>query len=193
MLIYADHDPHYLQWLKALADFPGDMFIHTLEDEILYGDVDTETIARYAKVLRASQSFGDGLRYSYIRLIKSGCVELGSTCIADNLYEVPLGPANFSMQATIWWKPDYMAVMEAGQCKSVFDEPDYAEPANEMGIRGLYHYAGEKQRGRRHTDSFVFPHMATGINKGRFNSEYREEWEPLLKKYHLDSSKRGWL
>ena len=50
----------------------------------------------------------------------------------------------------------------------------------------------EKQRGKYHCDSIVFPYIATAINKGKWNmSEYREELDKLFGEYNINPFERG--
>jgi hypothetical protein len=50
----------------------------------------------------------------------------------------------------------------------------------------------EKRRGLYHYDSFVYPYVATAINKGKWNlNEYTEELNPIFEEYGINPFERG--
>jgi hypothetical protein len=51
---------------------------------------------------------------------------------------------------------------------------------------------GEPRRGIYHYDSFVFPYVATAINKGKWNmTEYSNELNSIFETYGINPFDRG--
>jgi hypothetical protein len=187
LFIYNNEDAYYNVWVKALQSFNSDYFIYLQEDFILYNDVDYNKVNDYLEILKKNPE------YSFVRLIRSG--ELKQKRIVDNLYEIEsTNPNIFSMQATIWRTKDYISLMEQVKDSKWLENDKYPKKMIEMGIKGLYHYDGEKKRGENHYDSNVYPYIATALVRGKWNTkEYPEELGKILEEYNINISDRGEL
>lgn len=183
--VYDDHDPYYVQWTKCLEDVDSKYVIYMQEDFILIGDVDNEALASY-------RNFLDSSDYSFVRLIRSN-FDMTLRHIKDDLYSVNHDNEDiFHMQATLWKKEDIRKLYFEAKSEKWLEGPHWRDAARKIGIRGAYCYRGEKQRGKFHFDSSVFPYICTAVNRGLWNmNEYPDELGPLLKEYGVDPSIRG--
>jgi hypothetical protein len=60
------------------------------------------------------------------------------------------------------------------------------------GMDFMARMGDEKRRGAYHYDSFVYPYVATAINKGKWNlNEYTEELNPIFAEYNINPFERG--
>ncbi len=186
--IYSNDEPYYKHWLQALNSIQEDYFIYNQDDFFLYGAVDSQKLRQLTEIL-------DDTHWSYIRLIKSGRnlstrkPDVG----LDHLYMVgEESSPQFSMQATLWKKRVFMQLYEEAAQTLWYECPEYEIVCRQLGIAGLYYYAGEPQRGRHHYDSSIYPYVATAIVGGKWNlSEYAHELCPILSENRIDPCDRG--
>lgn len=183
--IYNNNDSYYSVWNEALKSFNSEYFIYLQEDFFLYSNINKEKINEYLAFLKTNPE------YSFVRLIKSG--NLDSVKITDTLFEIDSNNENsFAMQATIWRTSDYIMLMDLVKENKWLEIPKYRDIMMNYNIKGLYHYNGEPKRGLNHTDTSVYPYIATALVKGKWNiSEYPNELTPILNENNIDINIRG--
>ena len=183
--LYSNSDWYYSVWVNALSKFNYKYFIYLQEDFILYDDVKEDVLNKYLQFL-------DNSEYSFVRLLKSG--KLNNKLIYENLYEIESNNENiFSMQATIWKTNDYIHLMNSAKSKGWLEtDADYRKIMTDLNMKGLYHYNNEPKVGSNHSDSSVYPYIATAVVKGKWNfKEYGQYLDPILNENNVDISKRG--
>ena len=176
--VYKEDEPYYQVWCNALQQFNNEYFI-------LYGETNHHKLLEYLKFLQNNP------QYSFIRLIKSG--QLENVRVTDTLFEIePSNEDIFSMQATIWRTSDYIKLLETVKDPKWLENSKYRDACIALNLRGLYHYDGEKKRGRTHWDSNVYPYIATALVRGKWNLvEYPDELKTILNEYNINPNKRG--
>lgn len=181
--LYKDEDPYYYVWARAVMDYK--YFIYLQEDFILYDYVDKEKLNEYVDFLDHHDE------YSFVRLMRADSFK--GKRITDTLYEIESRNKNvFAMQPTIWRAEDYVKLMYEVKEQKWLETPRYRKEIMRMGMKGAYHYDGEKKAGAHHYDNNVYPYVATAIVKGKWNmSEYGYVLGPLLEKYGIDKDERG--
>ena len=184
--IYKNEDPHWMVWKNALKMFNLDYFIFLMEDFILYDDVKEEKIEEYISFLKNNPE------YSFVRLLKGTTFK--EKKLSETLYELESSNKYvFAMQPTIWRTSDYVRIMDEVRATDWFETPIYRRKIMRMGIKGAYHYDGERKAGKYHYDSNVYPYIATATVNGKWNvSEYAPQLLPLMKLYNIDGNKRGY-
>lgn len=182
---YDEAQPYWQQWTTCLENVQTDYVIYMQEDFILNGDVDRTAIESYANFLEDSD-------YSFVRLIRAN-FDMTLRPLKGDLYDVNTSNEDiFHMQATLWKKKDIKDLYIAARSEKWLEGPHWRAAARAMGIKGAYCYRGEKQRGRYHFDSSVFPYICTAVNRGLWNmNEYGNELGPLLREYGIDPTIRG--
>ena len=184
------------QFLSGIKHVKEEYCIYISEDYILYDNVQENTINEYNKVL------DDNPHLSFIRFIKGGIANLSFPKYAGrkDLFELHHSiPYFYTNQAALWRTRDLEKIHQHGPNLHIANM-DYensfewraTQTCQELDIKGLFCYHGEKKRGMYHYDSNVFPHIATALVKGKWNiSEYQEELLPLVKKYRINIKDRG--
>lgn len=155
------------QYLQGLSYVTTDYVLPMQEDFVIFSDVDAAAIDEAIGCLYPLHS---------VRLIDSG-----------EMY-------SYSMQASIWNTTELIKVYaEHRHCKTPW-EAEVEICQSRMCERYVFDKArgvGPK-RGRDHWDSPILPYCSTALSRGRWNSEYRKELEPLHAEYGIDASQRGW-
>lgn len=190
-IINPDNGGYSVKWLRALEKIPDDnnVIIYMQEDFFLFDNVDTELLNRYRDILLNDASL------SFIRLIKSGInsepviYDTHSTLFNVN-YHYDIG---FSMQPTLWKKEKLQEIFELCPINVPHEEGKITNYVlRSLNVNGVYHYNNERKAGINHYDSSVFPYVATGIIKGKWNTyEYSEQLHTMFTKYNIDKNIRG--
>lgn len=178
---YTDRFSHCLEQVKE------DVCIFQHEDMFLYGKPDEKRLSTYLNVLKENDNL------DFIKLLKGGDVD-------DEPFEGCTG----LFKCKEWLMAIQPALWKVGKLKKVFAafldygiwdlERDAQEKCKKMGIKGVYCYNGEAQRGSHHWDSDTYPYVATAICKGKWNTkEYACELEEIFHEYGIDRMERGFV
>lgn len=183
--VYENTQPYYDVWSEGLAKFDSEYFIYLQEDFFLYSDINYYKLFEYWEFLKNNPE------YSFVRLIKSG--NLGNKKITETLYEIePENENIFAMQASIWRTSDYVKLMQIVKDDKWLENDNYRNAMISNNMKGVYHYDNEPLRGLAHTDSNVFPYIATALVKGKWNmSEYPNELGDILTTNNINVNTRG--
>jgi hypothetical protein len=181
--IYNDTDNYSDVWISVLNKINSEFFIYLQEDFILYNDANINKINDYTNFLKNSD-------YSFVRLIKSGDI---NQKITETLYEISSSNQFiFAMQTTIWKTKDYIKILENVHEEKWLETDGYKNYMSQNNIKGLSHYDSEPKRGGNHSDSNVYPYIATALVKGKWIlSEYPNELTPILTNYGINQNIRG--
>jgi hypothetical protein len=183
--IYSNSEPYYMSWSLALNKFNPEYFIYLQEDFILYNNVNEAKILEYLQFLKRNP------QYSFVRLIRSG--NLNVNHVESTLFSIESSNQNiFSMQPTIWRTSDYLKLINLVRSNVWYDEDSYRSVMDAWKMMGVYHYDGENKRGKNHYDTNVYPYIATALVKGKWNvSEYTQEMSGLISEYNINVNIRG--
>jgi len=186
-LQYNNSDWYWKQWCSTLDKIPYKYFIYLQEDFFLYDRPDLAKIQYYLEYLEAHSEL------SFIRLCAHD--KLPTVQIEPGLYELPAGnPYVFAMQPTIWRKGAFQSLYEEVASNDFREKQAYVDATVKLGISGAYVYQGEPKRGFIHYDSNVFPYVATGLVRRKWNTlEYEKELTELTTRYKIDMNNRGFF
>jgi hypothetical protein len=185
--LYIDNEPHWWQWVGFLKTLSCPYFLYMQEDFFLYKQPNLDILRSYINFLDENKE------YSYVRLIANKFLK--RNLIKDNLYRIESeDPYIICMQPTIWRTSEFIKVFST--VKVADYTGDEGKKINEAAVLnnivGSYSYHGEPLRGEAHYDSTIFPFVATGLVRRKWNTvEYKEELDFLTKKYGIDMSTRG--
>lgn len=182
---YDNADPYYVHWINSLNSIPQEKLIYLQEDFWLYDRVNEQKIQSYVKFL-------DNTSYSFVRLIRA-CFDFKLNHVQDDLYAVNRTNEDiFHMQATLWKKTEFVKLYNGVKSVKWLENQQWRDTARQVGIDGVYAYNNEKQRGRYHFDSIVWPYVCTAVNRGFWNyNEYPEIVPKLLEEHGIDPEIRG--
>jgi len=185
-LLYQNQDWYWKQWCENLTKINCKYFIYMQEDFFLYDRPNLERLEFYINYLEKNKQI------SFIRLC-AHC-NLPKENIENELYSLPAGNQYvFAMQPTIWRKETFLNLYLEAKSNDFREKQSYIDATVKLKIDGLYIYNGEKKRGLFHFDSSIFPYVATGLIRRKWNTlEYLQELELLTKKYHIDMNIRGY-
>ena len=196
-VVYYDKDKTYQEQFSSCIDaVETEYCIYISEDYVLYDDVRVDLIENYCSVLNNNQNL------SFIRFMRGGVVDMGLNRFRryDNLFELSNQmPYFYTNQAALWRTKDLGKIHKLGPKLHIANkdwensfEFQATKTCQELGIKGLHCYYGEKKRGLYHYDTIVFPHISTALVKGKWNiSEYPVELNKLLESYGVDCVLRG--
>jgi hypothetical protein len=196
VLVYDSSHKYQQQFTQCVQDVPEKYCIYISEDYILYEDVRMDLIEQYRQTMEVNP------QVSFVRFMKGGIVDYGSPNFQyyENLYELSNGlPYFYTNQVALWRTRDLEKIHVHGPNLHIANkdwensfEFQASKTCQELNIKGLYSYYGEKKRGLYHYDTIVFPHISTALVKGKWNlSEYTSELSPLLETYGVDPGIRG--
>ena len=186
ILTYDNLDPYYKQYLGCLDNVKEDYVIYSQEDFFLYDDVTSESLQKYCDFL-------DRTSYSFVRLIRCGYKTPLDNHVEDDVYEVDVNTNDaFAMQATLWKKEKLRELYDHVKSEKWYEGDNWNDGCRKLGVRGVFTYNGESQRGKAHYDSVVYPYTCTAINKGKWNiNEYGTFLFEIFKEYGIDPNHRG--
>jgi hypothetical protein len=191
-MTYNNEDFYWKHWVENLEKIPCKYFIYMQDDFFLYKKPDIEALEKYIAFLEERRDF------SFVRLIANSKLPLDQILIGwgkNDLYLLPLGdPQIFAMQATIWRKDKFLELYKEVKSNDFREKEDYTRASIKLNLQGSYVYSREPKRGMFHYDSSVFPYVATGLIRRKWNTlEYPKELDWLTKKYGIDMTVRGFF
>ena len=189
-LLYREMQPYPLRLLTCLEALDGyDFVFFDHEDMFLYASPDYQKLAKYYELMKSGQ-------FDYIRLIKGGDCRYEPVLACPTIYSLsPKSKWIFSIQPSFWRRTILMDVLKANLKVNIWElEVKSQKVVKKMGLKAAFSYRSGKRRGLHHFDNDVYPYVATAIGKGKWNlGEYGAELEPMLEKYQIDPTVRGWF
>lgn len=178
--IYYDDSKEYTErLLDCLNQIDEEVFLFTHEDMILFDTPNYEYLDKYFGYVKDKKV--DSIKLLYV----------GESCIKSDVDDtLVVNPyAKFSIQPTIIRKEVLLQIVEGVGALNIWDFENAIVGA---GMDFMSYRGNERKRGVYHYDSFVYPYIATAINKGKWNLiEYQEELNPIFEEHNINPFERG--
>jgi len=178
---YSDRISHCLKQIDTEL-----CFLHH-EDMFLYAEPNKEMLSSYEDIVANTD-------VDFIRLLRSVDTPFFSHKDIKTIYPVPNHSQYFfSVQPTICKTESLLKIYDGTKTNHIREfEPKVQKTCRDLGIKGFFHYNGEKKRGHHHYDSNAYPYVATAIVKGKWNlSDYPTELGDILQKNKINIDIRG--
>jgi hypothetical protein len=155
--------------------------LYANEDYLFYAPADLNKATQLARLL-ASSPF-----YSFIKFVYANDT---MTYIGSNLYRIDSRSMNNFSQTLSFWDTSILYQIhklcprsEIGVKGSLCGHLEVAaqKVCRQLDIVGLCYYDNEPKRGKYHYDSSIFPHIASALVKGRWNTEEYPELDEIRK------------
>jgi hypothetical protein len=170
--------------VQRLEKIESKYILYHHEDMFLYRQPDWEKIEQYINFMEKED-------FDSIRLIKSG--EMRGAAVSNDLIKIPeRSNHNFVLQPTIIKTEKMIELFNNSKKTNIWDfEVDVQRVCQDINLRSCYANTSNKRIGY-HYESNVYPYIATGIVKGKWNySEYPDVLQKIFKHYDIDRSIRG--
>jgi hypothetical protein len=178
-IIYDDSKAYTDRWVEILPHIEEELLLFMHEDMILFDSPKFDLIEKYSKYVYDGNVRSVKLIYAGNDGIKSS---IDSTLVKN-------GHSKFSIQPTIFRKELLENLVKTFPNKNIWE---FEESIQETDLDYMVKLGGEPKRGIYHYDSFVWPYIATAINKGKWNmTEYFKELDILFKEYDINPFDRG--
>ena len=178
-ITYDDSKKYTNRILECLDKINEDVILFFHEDMILYSNPLHVYLEKYYEYILTDKANSIKLLYAGSGGTKS---EFEDTLVQNDL-------SKFSIQPTIIKTKTFKELIENHLELTIYEFED-AIKLNEKDFSATNGI--EKKRGIFHYDSFVFPYIATAINKGKWNlTEYQTELNPIFEEYNINPFDRG--
>jgi hypothetical protein len=178
-ITYDDSVAYTDRWSQLLPQIKEDLLLFMHEDMVLYDKPNFDLLKKYATYVH------DKLVDS-VKLIYAGN---GGITFADDITLVKNEHSKFSVQPTIFRKEFFETLVNKFPNKNIWQ---FEESIQETDSDYMVKLGGEPKRGIHHYDSFIWPYIATAINKGNWNmTEYSNELDKLFIEYEINPFERG--
>ena len=170
----------YTERLKEiLLQIKEEVIIFLHEDMILIGDPMSDYLQKYTEYILTDR----------VKSIKLISVNGNFNHFDSDITLINNKDTKFSIQPTIIKTKTFLDLLSKVGPLNIweFEEKVPIEEGHYMVRLG-----NEKRRGIYHNDSYVFPYIATAINKGKWNyNEYEKELNTLFNIYNINPFDRG--
>jgi len=179
-VIYDETKSYTEKLAESLEQINEEVFLFTHEDMILFDKLNFQMLEKYIDYIN------DGMLDS-IKLLYAGDgggikSECDDTLVFNDF-------SKFSIQPTIIRKDILLQIASNVGALNIWD---FENAIVGSGMDFMARRGDEKKRGLYHYDSFVYPYVATAINKGKWNlNEYTEELNPIFEQYNINPFERG--
>jgi hypothetical protein len=178
-VIYDETKSYTEKLAESLEQINEEVFLFTHEDMILFDTPDYEYLQKY-------YSYVKDKKVDSIKLISAGEGGVKSECDDTLVFN---DFSKFSIQPTIIRKDILLQIASNVGALNIWD---FENAIVGSGMDFMARNGSEKKRGLYHYDSFVYPYVATAINKGKWNlNEYQEELNPIFEEYNINPFERG--
>lgn len=179
-IIYDDSKTYTERLTECLEQLKEEVFLFTHEDMILFDTPNYEYLEKYT-------SYINERKVESIKLIYAGDEEgIKSECDETLIFN---SYSKFSIQPTIIRKDVLLTTVSGVGKLNIWDFENAIVGA---GMDFMARRGDENRRGLYHYDSFVYPYIATAINKGKWNyNEYQKELDLLFGEYNINPFERG--
>lgn len=186
LIEHDDEAPYWRTYVEALDRIPEQYVVYLQEDFFLHEDVELARIKKYRDFLCDTD-------YDYVRLLRCGYSTPLDKHVKDNIFEVDMATNDAYCQQSTLWKKSRMRELYCHVASQKWLEGDHWNVGcRQIGLKGTFVWHGEKQIGKFHYDSIVWPAVSTAVNRGQWNmSEMPEVMNRLVKEYNIDTSIRG--
>lgn len=182
--LYDDSKPYWTHWVNFLEKQNFKYFIYLQEDFFLINYPNIDKLNYYINFLENS-------KYSFVRLIANDLLPFIN--IENDLFLVKPGH-DLVMQPTIWKREDFIKLYSTAKVLDFVERPQYNIASKNLNLFGTFAYHGQPKHNSicHHYDSLVYPYIATGIVRRKWNTyEYNKELIQLTTDYNIDMKHRG--
>jgi hypothetical protein len=196
-IAYNEADTYTDRLFSCLKQIDTEYCLFQHEDMILYDDIHPEYFQECLDAIAGARDFN----VDFVKLHKSGGV---SDISPESSYPIEGSDILkrtsvdfeyiFSIQATIWKTKKLLELVENNSDFDIWElETKGQQYCRDNSYDGLYtNHKDDRQRGRLHWDSVVWPYMATAIYRGAWSTiEYPIELNKLFREYNINASIRG--
>ena len=178
--VISDDSKTYTERLsESLEQINEEVFLFTHEDMILFDEPNYEYLDKYTKYVSDRSVDTIKLLYAGEGGIKS---QVDDTLVLNDY-------SKFSIQPTIMRKDILEQIARGVGSLNIWD---FENAIVGSGMDFSARLGSEKKRGIYHYDSFVYPYIATAINKGKWNlTEYQKELNSIFEEYVINPFDRG--
>lgn len=178
-ITYDDSKSYTDRWVEILPQIEEELLLFMHEDMILFDSPKFDLIEKYSDYV-----YEDKVRS--VKLIYAGNThthsDIDKTLVSNE-------HAKFSIQPTIFKKKTFQNLVNTFPNKNIWQFEESIEFTNSDYMVRL---SNEPKRGIYHHDSYVWPYIATAINKGKWNmTEYSKELDILFSEYNVNPFERG--
>jgi hypothetical protein len=179
-VIYDETKSYTERLSESLEQINEEVFLFTHEDMILFDRPNYEYLQKY-------HSYVIDKKVNSIKLVYAGDgggikAECDDTLVFNEF-------SKFSIQPTIISKNILLQIASNVGALNIWD---FENAIVDSGMDFSAKRGDEKKRGIYHYDSFVYPYVATAINKGKWNiTEYQNELNPIFDEYSINPFDRG--
>lgn len=178
---YDPKDSFKDQMTSFLSQIEDEIIMYCNEDYIFYSQADLNKANTLLAVLKNTD-------FSFIKFVHTDIEQY--TSVSSNLYLIDKNCANNFSQAMSFWKRKDILKIHQGCPRSEIGKKGEThghlellarEVCRNLNIKGLCYYNGEPKRGEHHFDTDIFPHIASALIKGEWNTREYPELTLLLK------------
>ena len=178
-IVYDDSKVYTERLKQCLSQIDEDVVLFQHEDMILFDTPKTDLFDKYIGYVRDGSV--DSVKLIYVQ--ENDVVSDIDSTLVSNSY------SKFSIQPTLVKLKNFVSLLESTQPLNIWDF-ELAVPAD--GKHYMVKLGEEKKRGLYHSDSIIYPYIATAITKGMWNyGEYTFEFDKMFKEYGINPFERG--
>ncbi len=173
-IIYNNDESFKDQMIHCLKNVKEDYLLYCNEDYLFYSEPNYKIIYESLEKLKNSN-------HSFIKFVHTDTETYKQ--IEEKYFLINSECENNYSQALSFWKTKDLLnihincpISEIGKKGDINKhlEIEAKQVCKKLKISGLCYYNQEPKRGLVHYDSEVFPHIASALNRGQWNSEYSE-------------------
>jgi hypothetical protein len=178
-IVYDDSKVYTERLKQGLSQIDEDVVLFQHEDMILFNEPKFQLFDKYINYVKSEMADSVKMIYVHENDVVS---ELDSTLISNSY-------SKFSIQPTLIKLKNFVSLLNSTEPLNIWDF-ELAVPAE--GKHYMVRLGDEKKRGLYHSDSIIYPYIATAITKGMWNyGEYTFEFDKMFKEYGINPFERG--
>lgn len=178
-IVYDDSKVYTERLKQCLSQIDEDVVLFQHEDMILFNEPKFQLFDKYINYVKSEMADSVKMIYVHENDVVS---ELDSTLISNSY-------SKFSIQPTLIKLKNFVSLLNSTEPLNIWDF-ELAVPAE--GKHYMVRLGDEKKRGLYHSDSIIYPYIATAITKGMWNyGEYTLEFDKMFKEYGINPFERG--
>jgi hypothetical protein len=194
---YDDSQPYTDRLLNCFKKISNQIVFFEHEDMFLYDAPEVTQLINYSRLIKNTPADDFRLnKFDAIKMIRGGRFisrKVRVRGVKDLSAISRLSRWIFSIQPTFWSRKSLISLLEIHQGSGIWDfELRAQRTIRKPKFRVAMVVENSKKRGEHHYDSRIYPYIATGIVKGKWNSlEYKRELMELSSEYGVDLAIRG--